>query len=452
MESVAQKRRFFTGFVACAIRIEDILTKVISQVADVELVLTINDDGRLLYSSPTREPENRLSFSNLEQGLPIHLAGHTWQVRYRASRDFYSSQQSWATWWLLLGGLMLTSLTGLGLMLLTGRAARVEELVNIKTRDLECVNQHLNQEMAKRHKLQIEQGSRTRVLEQLAKGDSLNHVLQRIALDVEQQHSDMLCSILLLDSNKRCLYNGASPSLPAFYVKAIDGIVIGEGVGACGTAAYRKQTVIVEDILKHPFWREFNSLLSQTELRACWSEPVISSKNNVLGTFAIYYRQPQAPNAEDLAFIKRMAQLVAIAIEWKNNESEQRIAATTFQSHEAIVVTDREGTILRVNEAFSNITGYSESEAVGQNPRILSSGHHEPSFYRQMFKTLKHEGRWQGEIWNRRKNGEVYPEWMMVTAVKNEDDIVSHYVAIFSDITEKKRRKRKFMTWLFMTR
>ncbi|WP_051906283.1 sensor domain-containing diguanylate cyclase [Methylomarinum vadi] len=181
----------------------------------------------------------------------------------------------------------------------------------------------------------------------------------------------------------------------------------------------------------------------QTELRACWSEPIISSKNTVLGTFAIYYHKPHSPTREDIKFIKRMAQLSAIAIEQKNNESELRIAATTFQSQEAIMVTDHKGTILRVNDAFTKITGYSETEAVGQNPRMLSSNQYSVGFYRQMFKTLRKEGRWQGEIWNRRKNGEIYPEWLMVTAVENDRDVVSHYVAIFSDITEKKAAEKE---------
>lgn len=443
LETAGLRRQYFLGFVASVFRVGQVATGIMGQITDVELNMTITDGDRRMFSTDANGQQYKINYLGLRRVLPVDLSGRTWMVHYQPSPAFFARQQSWATWWLLLGGMMLSCLIGMGLLLLIGRAARVEELVRVKTNDLETLNRHLNQEMAKRQKLQVEQGSRNKVLEQLAQGDKLENILNRIALDAQRQQPDMLCSILLFDVDKQRLYLGAAPSLPDFYNQAIDGLLIGEGVGCCGTAVYRKETVIAEDILNHPFWHDFHDLVLRTELRACWSEPIISSKNTVLGSFAIYYRKPYMPTRDDIRFIKRMAQLSGIAIEQKINESELRIAATTFQSHEAIMVTDRNGTILRVNQAFSRITGYSASEAVGQNPRMLSSRQHPRRFYQQLFKTLLRKGRWQGEIWNRRKNGETYPEWLMVTAVKNDRDEVSHYVAIFSDITEKKAAEKE---------
>ncbi len=443
LETPALKRTYFRGFVACVFHVEDLLGEVLRQVSDVELRVIVRDDDQLLFRSAVNDNSHQLDFIKLEEVHAVELGGRNWQVVYRPAPGFYSDQKNWAIWWLLLGGMIITSLIGLGLMLLTGRAARVEELVAIKTRDLEKTNRHLNDEMAKRQKLQIEQISRNKVLEQLAHGDTLSDVLHLVARNVEQQYPNMWCSILLLDPNKQCLHNGASPSLPSRFVQAIEGTPAKEGMGACGTAAYKKETVIIEDTINHPYCRHFEVLLQQVNIRSCWSQPIISSKNTVLGTFGIYYRKPMPAQREHLQFIQRMAQLCAIAIERKNNESDLRIAATTFQSHEAIAVTDLNGTILRVNQAFTKITGYSEAEAIGQNPRILSSGYHDVEFYKEMFNILEEEGRWQGEIWNRRKNGEIYPEWLMITVVKNDHDEKSHYVAIFSDITEKKAAEKE---------
>ena len=117
-------------------------------------------------------------------------------------------------------------------------------------------------------------------------------------------------------------------------------------------------------------------------------------------------------------------------------EEEQRIAAIAFESQSGIMVTDRNGLILRVNRAFTRLTGYGADEAIGQTPRLLSSGRHSQEFYRQMWATLADKGYWQGQIWNRRKNGRIYAEWMTITAVRDDAGAIAHYVSAFSDITE----------------
>ena len=125
--------------------------------------------------------------------------------------------------------------------------------------------------------------------------------------------------------------------------------------------------------------------------------------------------------------------------ERKQAETELRIAATVFESQEGMLITDNKGDILRVNKSFTQITGYSESEIIGKNPRLLRSGKHDTAFYSKLWQQIDDTGAWQGEIWNRRKNGDVYPEWLTITAVKaNNDDVVTHYVATLTDITERK--------------
>jgi diguanylate cyclase (GGDEF)-like protein/PAS domain S-box-containing protein len=124
-------------------------------------------------------------------------------------------------------------------------------------------------------------------------------------------------------------------------------------------------------------------------------------------------------------------------------EQSSRIAATAFESPEGKTITDAQGTILRVNQAFTQITGYSAEEAVGQNPRILKSGRQDDNYYTAMWDSLHTSGTWQGEIWNRRKSGEVYPEWLSISAVRSADGFVCNYVATFTDITQRKRAEDK---------
>ncbi len=120
----------------------------------------------------------------------------------------------------------------------------------------------------------------------------------------------------------------------------------------------------------------------------------------------------------------------------KHNEEELRIAAIAFESQEGMMVTDANSVILRVNQAFTKMTGYSAEEAVGQTPELLRSGRHDKAFYLQMRRTLREQHYWQGEIWNRRKNGKIYAEWLTISAVTAPDGQTTHYVGSFSDITK----------------
>ena len=123
----------------------------------------------------------------------------------------------------------------------------------------------------------------------------------------------------------------------------------------------------------------------------------------------------------------------------KQAEREVRIAAAAFESQDGMLITDANAVIQRVNNAFSEITGYAPEEVVGRNPNLLSSGRHDESFYAAMWKSLTQTGAWTGEIWNRRKNGEIYPEHLTITAVKDRDGRVINYVASLADITMRKK-------------
>jgi len=120
----------------------------------------------------------------------------------------------------------------------------------------------------------------------------------------------------------------------------------------------------------------------------------------------------------------------------------ERIASDVFEhALEGMLVAGRDGRIIKVNPAFTSTTGYTADEAVGRNPSMLQSGRQDAAFYRRFWQALNTHGQWQGEIWNRRKSGEVYPEWLNIIAVLDEQGLVEHYVAIFSDITERKRQE-----------
>src|SRR6266567_4113197 len=177
-----------------------------------------------------------------------------------------------------------------------------------------------------------------RVLEMVAKGDSLSDILETLCLLVEEQSSGVFASILLMDPNGKQLRHGGAPNLPKPYTKAIDGAFIGPAMGSCGTAAYRAEQVIVSDIAVDPLWADFRDLALAHSLRACWSTPIFSSEGKVIGTFAMYYREPRSPSPLEQDTIKHITHLAGVAIQRKlaekaRRESEAYLAEAQRLSH-----------------------------------------------------------------------------------------------------------------------
>jgi diguanylate cyclase (GGDEF)-like protein/PAS domain S-box-containing protein len=285
---------------------------------------------------------------------------------------------------------------------------------------------------------------RSHILELLAGGESLQCLLDAIVLGMEALHPSMLCSILLLDHDGIHLTLGSAPSLPATYNQAIEGVAIGMGVGSCGTAAFTKARVVVSDINTHPYWAPYKEAALSAGLGACWSQPILSASQQVLGTFAIYHREPNTPTDWDIHVITESARLASIALERKLAEERLHLAASVFtHAREGIMITGLDGKIIDINEAFCRITGYSRDEVMGRNPRFLKSGRQERDFYVTMWRELHDKGHWHGEIWNRRKSGEHYAEMKTISAVRDEQGVIRHYVALFSDITAIKEHERQ---------
>ena len=281
---------------------------------------------------------------------------------------------------------------------------------------------------------------RSFMLEQLTSELTLQQVLVSFVLQLEKAMPDALCSILLLDESGQHLGLGAAPHLPDFYNAAIDGVQIGPQTGSCATAAFTGQRVVVEDIATHPYWVDYKDLAQRADLASCWSEPILSGSNQVLGSFAIYHRAPATPQAHELVLIEMAAHFTALAIERKRAEMQLHLVANVFENGtESIMITNSQGLIVRVNQAFCQTTGYSEAEALGRNPSMLASGRHGSEFFNAMWTAVKADGQWRGEIWNRRKDGTIYPEVLTISLLHDSSGAIANYVAIATDISRLKK-------------
>lgn len=304
-------------------------------------------------------------------------------------------------------------------------------------------HRNLSEMLTERHERQLAQQRdhiRNQVLELLANGAPLAASLEAIVRGIERECSHVLGSILLLDETGKRFLTGAAPSLPAFYTEAVHGLEIAHGLDSCATAALTGTRVIVEDIQSHPHWAAYKDLAARAELGACWSEPIFSASGKLLGSLAIYHRDAHSMIDQEFSVVGNAAHLAGIAIERHQAQEELRLAALVYQSSfEAMMVVDAENRIVAVNPAFTDITGYSAEEVVGRDPKLLSSRSQDEAFYKAMWAAIITTGRWQGEIWNQHKVGNEYAEWLTINTIYDETGKVNRRVALFSDITEKKK-------------
>ena len=319
--------------------------------------------------------------------------------------------------------------------------------------------------------LEISEGARRQLLENISRGVSLTTTLNALVLDVEMLLPGMKCSILLLEEDNEHLRLIAAPSLPRFYNDAVDGISIGPHVGSCGAAACTGERVIVSDITTHLNWAAFSHIAGEAELAACWSEPVISLSGNVLGTFAMYYHQASDPAPIELKVIEIAAQLTAIAIEYAQvqqtqeeinqtlrlrvaqetkhlsevneklmaAEEECRLAAIAFNSHDSIIITDQAGKILQVNESCQDLTGYNADELIDKPSTIIRSSRNPPQLEHEISSAVNEHGHWEGTIWNRSKAGREFLQRTTITCLRNTAGQITHHVDIGQDITEEEK-------------
>ena len=195
----------------------------------------------------------------------------------------------------------------------------------------------------------------------------LNAVLEEVLIGMESVLPGACATILLLDADGQHFQTAVAPGLPASYGVALEGVAIGPAVGSCGTAAYRRETVIVDDIETDPLWADHRELAEAHGLRACWATPVQNSVGAVLATFAIYYKTPRKPCAEELELAQRAASVIGIAIERERRDvafraSELRFRSSFLGASAGMVILTLEGRVVEVNSAYCRMLGYTAAE------------------------------------------------------------------------------------------
>src|ERR1700730_4452371 len=213
-------------------------------------------------------------------------------------------------------------------------------------------------DVTERNRAEALRDGESSILELIARDAPLEEILEKLVRVVQAQFAGLFCSVLLLDEDGQHARHGAAPSLPKDYIKAIDGLGIGPKAGSCGTAMYRREPVIVTDILQDPLWEAYRDVAEPYGLRACWSTPILAHSGKALGSFAMYYREPRSPSPAETRALEMSTHLAGIAIERKlaREERERLRQAQADLAHINRVTTMGELTASLAHEIKQPIT------------------------------------------------------------------------------------------------
>ncbi len=283
------------------------------------------------------------------------------------------------------------------------------------------------------------------ILRKIAAGVPMSETLNELILVMERQVPDMLCSILLVDSDGAHLRHGAAPSLPEEFNRVAGSLPIAEGVGSCGTAAFRGEQVIVEDIESDPLWSEGKAVALPHGLRACWSTPLFDEESKVVGTFAIYYRQPGRPTPHHLQIIDIATQTAVIAINRYRSEAALRESGIGYRAlFEEAPLGMAEGYFHAegfniVNRRYAEIVGYTQEELCKKTFKDYTHPDDLPQELAELKRLLAGEVQsYQLEKRCVRKDGSIVWVNLRVAVLPIQGDKPHVGIAIVEDITARK--------------
>ncbi len=286
-----------------------------------------------------------------------------------------------------------------------------------------------------------------RILMLLSEGAELGEILSAIVHMVEIRDSSIKGSVLLLDSARGMLVQAAGPSMTDAYKKCLtDGLPIGDGIGSCGTAAYRKERVVVPDIASSQLYygSKVIPVLLRNGMVACWSQPIVSSQGELLGTIGNYCNRVGEPDAQNLAVLEWSARVAAIAIERQRDmERVRQLSSVTEQISEATIVTNPDLKIIYLNRAAQNLFGYSPEEALGKSLGLFSEKPLPKNRRRIILDTVNSGQVWSGVLTKRRKDGSTFLCDCLLSPLYDEGGKIISYIDVERDVTEQKKMELK---------
>ena len=295
------------------------------------------------------------------------------------------------------------------------------------------------------------------ILELIALGGDDTEVLHRLCQLEEKLVPGAVASIMILDELTGLMNVLEAPSIPQAGIEMLNGLRPGPGGGSCGNVLYLKQPQFVTDIANDKRWDELRPIAEAFGLGSCWSMPVRSESNTIVGTFALSSFEKKIPTTFHKSLLEIGAFIVSIILKRREHkkkiqvhEERIRILGTAFEkAREGIMITNECNQIIDINQAFIDTFGYCYDEVLGKNPKMFSSGRHDHLYYEQMWKAINEDGYWSGEIWNRRKDGSEIVQWMSISVIDDPRTKMKSYLGLTLDISEIKASEEKLSYMAF---
>lgn len=284
---------------------------------------------------------------------------------------------------------------------------------------------------------------------------SLKNTVDFFLTGMEKFNPGLLCSVLLLDEDGQHMKHLSAPSLAAGFIKKVDGAAIGPETGSCGTSLFLRKTIIVSDIKTDPLWKNYHHLAGKYKMAACWSFPIVTSSNKVLGSFAGYYREKQTPSEEQTELFKRVATLLGVIIENKQAEqkiniSNERYMLATKATNDAIWDYDIKNKRLYWGESFYSIFGYSSGHHPGKHGFWESKIHPDEKEKIKKLYTSALKNNERGviycEYWFQKADGSYVLVADRSFIIWDADGNAVRFVGAMQDITDRKKLEGQLLT------
>lgn len=288
------------------------------------------------------------------------------------------------------------------------------------------------------------------ILEMIASHKQTSEILAKLCSLAESLLPNSVASIMLKNKETGLMSVRTAPSIPQNGQDRLENLKPGPHGGSCGNAVFRNQPQFVQNTFTDDRWGNLRQLAIDFNICSCWSMPVRDKEKKSIGSFALSSFEHRAPNLFHIKLLRTAASIVSIILKDEEMEKRNKLFSNAMEnSADGIVITNERNQIIEVNNAVTDIYGYSKEELIGKNPKMFASKEYSKNFYKTMWDNLNRDSKWSGEIVNKKKDGSLIPQWISITALHDENNLAHNYLAMFTDLTPLKdaQSKMEFMAY-----
>jgi PAS domain S-box-containing protein/diguanylate cyclase (GGDEF)-like protein len=288
------------------------------------------------------------------------------------------------------------------------------------------------------------------ILVKLVTDYPITDILNSLCLLAESILPNAVASIMMIDSSNGLLNVMCAPSIPSVGHAALANLQPGSGGGSCGNTIFHNKAQYVQNTFEDDRWKNLRQVAYDFNICSCWSMPVSDEYKNAIGTFALSSFEHRSPALFHKKLLEMCSSIVSLVLKRERREKRLVLLSTALNNaSEGVVITDKNNHIVEVNPAFEKMYGFYESDVLGKNPKILSSGVQGQLFYQQLWDELIRKNQWRGEIINKHQNGTLVSQWISITVIRDEHGEIQNYLSIISDLTELKSAQQQVVDMAF---